>query len=467
MTLNVTNTLTRRKEPFVPRDEGKVAMYVCGPTVYDHIHVGNARAMIVFDVIRRYLVWRGYEVTFVQNYTDVDDKIIAKAEAEGRDWKVVAQHYSAEFEKVASALDLKQPDLLVRATDHIPDMIGMIRELIDRGHAYEAGGSVWFAVQSFEGYGKLSGRSLEDMRAGERVEPDPNKRYPLDFAVWKGAKPTEPSWDSPWGPGRPGWHIECSAMSARYLGMGFDVHGGGADLIFPHHENEIAQAEASTGKAPFVRYWLHNGMVNMDAQKMSKSVGNLVRVKDLLAGLRPEVLRIMAIAGAYRSDVDFGDASLEQAKRTWERIQSFRRAAGPAAPDVGAEGKEFIERFQAAMDDDFNTPLALSVLHDLVRHGNTIVAAGQADSAGLAGLVAALDSISEVLGIDAARGGSKAEDAGEQAGEANARIEQLIDKRNEARAERRFNDADAIRDELAEMGVSIEDTASGTRWHMS
>ncbi|MDQ4149413.1 MAG: cysteine--tRNA ligase [Actinomycetota bacterium] len=476
MAIVVTNTLTRRKEPFVPRDEGKVGMYVCGPTVYDHIHIGNARSAIVFDVIRRYLEWRGFDLTFVQNYTDIDDKIIAKAEAEERPWDEVAKSYSREYEAVASALRLRQPDLLVKATDHIPDMIAMIAKLVDRGFAYEAGGSVWFSVESFPKYGQLSGRTLEDVRAGERVEPDPHKRQPLDFAVWKGAKPGEPSWESPWGPGRPGWHIECSAMSAKYLGMGFDIHGGGADLVFPHHENEIAQSEAAEGTSPFVRYWLHNGMVNLGSEKMSKSVGNLVLVKDLLTQVAPEVIRIISIAGNYRHDVDFSEASLEQARRTWERFKSFRMHAGEAAAEPSEEGRAYLDRFTAAMDDDFNTPVVMSVLHDLVKHGNTILASDHGgDRNRIGGLVAAFDEITEVLGIEAAH--LAAVPAGEGSAEAFGsldeaipggaeRVAELIELRNQARRERRWDEADSIRDELGKIGISIEDTPEGTRWHI-
>ncbi|MEX2588466.1 MAG: cysteine--tRNA ligase [Actinomycetota bacterium] len=457
MGLVVTNTLTRSKQEFVPRDEGKVAMYVCGPTVYGDIHVGNARAMIVFDVIRRYLLWRGFDVTFVRNYTDVDDKIIARAAEEGLSSDEVASKYSAAFDEVVTALGIDAPDHPVRATDHIPDMVEMIQSLIDRGFAYEAGGSVWFSVDEFPDYGKLSGRTLADMRAGERVEPDPNKRQPLDFAVWKAAKPGEPAWDSPWGPGRPGWHIECSAMSKRYLGMGFDIHGGGSDLVFPHHENEIAQAEAATGEKPFVRYWLHNGMVNMGTEKMSKSLGNLVLAKDLIAEVGPQVVRIMAIAGNYRSGVDFGEASLEQATRVSDRLDSFRRDT-PGPGDLSEEGRQFLERFTQAMDDDFNTPVALGIMQEIIRRGNTLMADDGVDDAQLAGLVAALDQITSVLIGTVARpeprGGPDLP---------TDEIDELIEQRNRARQEKDFARADAIRDRLKDMGVVIEDTPQGTR----
>ena len=457
MALVVTNTLGRTKEAFVPREEGKVGIYVCGPTVYGHIHVGNARAMVVFDVIRRYLDWSGFEVTFVRNYTDVDDKIIAQANEEGISAEEVARKYSDAFDAVAADLGIQEPDHSVRATEHIPDMIKMIEGIVERGFGYESGGSVWFSVESFPGYGKLSGRTLEGVRAGERVEPDPNKRQPLDFALWKASKPGEPSWESPWGPGRPGWHIECSAMSARYLGMGFDIHGGGTDLIFPHHENEIAQAEASTGSEPFVRYWLHNGMVNMGAEKMSKSLGNLVLAKDLIASEGAEALRLMSIAGNYRSEVDFSDASLNQAHRVAERIEAFRRDAGEAG-DVSEEGRRFLDRFREAMDDDFNTPVALGVIRDLIRTGNTVLSEGDAEQPGrLPGLVAALDEMTGVLIGSVKKSGAVGSEE----------VEALIEERNAARKARDFAGADAIRDKLAGMGIILEDGPQGTRWRKS
>ena len=464
MGLKVTNTLTRAKEAFVPRDEGKVAMYVCGPTVYGDIHVGNARTFVVFDVIRRYLAWRGFDVTFCQNYTDVDDKIIAKANDEGTDWQELAAHYAKAYEEVASALGILPPDRLVKATEHIGDMIDMIARLIDRGFAYEAAGSVWFSVEDFPGYGKLSGRTLDEVHARERVEPDPNKRRPLDFALWKAAKQGEPAWDSPWGPGRPGWHIECSAMSARYLGMGFDVHGGGSDLIFPHHENEIAQAEAALGTEPFVRYWLHGGMVKMDALKMSKSLGNLVLVKDLLEQERAAVLRIMSISAAYRHDVDFGEASLEQAKRTLGRFENFLRSAGPPGEKVSPEGQDYLDRFAAAMDDDFNTPVAMSVMFDLVKHGNTLVESGPDPQVAeqLGGLVAAFCQMAEVLGIGNMAGDHVGAAAAEQLSSEESR---LLALRDEARKAKNWAESDSLRDRLAEMGVIVEDTPAGTRWH--
>lgn len=463
MPIVVTNTLTRNKEVLEPRDPGKISVYVCGPTVYNHIHVGNARSSIVYDVIRRYLRWRGYEVTYVQNYTDIDDRIITKAQEEGRDPADVAREYSLAFEDVMKALGIEPPDIVVKATDHIAIMIDEIQRLIDNNHAYASEGNVWFSVESFEGYGKLSGRSLDDVRAGERVEPDPSKRNPLDFAVWKAAKPGEPSWDSPWGKGRPGWHIECSAMSVKYLGMGFDIHGGGTDLIFPHHENEVAQAEGAYGKEPFVRYWLHNGMVNVDATKMSKSLGNFVFAKDFITEIPPLTLRFMAIAGHYRSDVDFGDDAVRQARRATERFRVFWKAAGSSAGDASGEGSKFLERFTAAMDDDFNTPLAISVLHDLLRNGNAelnLISRGDEEaSVRLSSLAEAFSQITDVLGI-------RPETRPGQGGLVGDLIQLALDMREEARKAKRFEDADAIRDRLGELGVVIEDTPGGARWHL-
>jgi len=466
MTLTVTNTMSRRKEEFVPRDPGKASIYVCGPTVYNHIHIGNARPAIVFDVIRRYLTWSGYEVKFVQNYTDVDDKIIAKAHQEGRSAEEVAGDYSAAYEQVMQALGVAPPDLLVKATDHIADMVASISTLIKNGVAYESQGNVWFSVADFPSYGKLSRRSLDDIGGGERIEPDSSKRGPVDFALWKAAKPGEPSWESPWGKGRPGWHIECSTMSTKYLGMGFDIHGGGSDLIFPHHENEIAQAEAESGEDPFVRYWLHNGMVNLDHEKMSKSLGNFVLVKDFFKEASPQVLRMMAISGHYRSDVDFGEHSIMQARRALERFETFSRDRGKAA--AGEDTKEAsacLERFRAAMDDDFNTPLAISVVHDVVKHGNIerfAAEGGDSDAARrLGAYLAVFDQMTAVLGFAP----SGAPDDTEADSTLAARVIELtIELRQAARKAGRYDDADLVRTRLGELGIELEDTPSGTRW---
>lgn len=459
MSLKVHNSLTRQKEDFEPRESGKVSIYVCGPTVYDHIHIGNARASIVFDTIRRYLRWRGFDVTFVENYTDIDDKIIAKASEEGISAQDVATKYAVAFEEVMAVLRVDPPDKRVKATDHIGDMIRLIEGLLEKEYAYTAGGSVWFSVEKFEGYGKLSGRSLEDLPGGERIEPDPSKRNPLDFALWKAGKAGEPSWPSPWGEGRPGWHIECSAMSLKHLGMGFDIHGGGKDLIFPHHENEIAQSEAFYGGAPFVRYWLHNGMVNIDREKMSKSLRNFILLKDLLGKYSPQVVRLLAVGSHYRSDVDFGESQLENARATFERLEIFFQtvsaALGGVAPSQDAP-PEHMQRFRAAMDDDFNTPEALAVLHEIVRLGNVeldAMARGERPPDALSGLFAAFLEICGVFCITP-----------KPRRELDEAIEDLVKKRDRARAEERFDEADAIRKQLSAEGIVLEDTPAGTRW---
>lgn len=450
MPLVVTNTLTRTKEIFVPREAGKVSMYVCGPTVYNHIHIGNARSAIVFDVIRRYLVWRGYEVTFVQNYTDVDDKIIVRAAQEKRAADEVAADYSSAFEQVMAALGVAPPDILAKATNHIPEMIKMISTLIEKGFAYESGGNVWFDVEKFDGYGGLSGRSLDHL-SEERIEPDPSKRNSPDFGLWKVAKPGEPEWASPWGQGRPGWHIECSAMSTKYLGMGFDIHGAGTDLIFPHHENELAQSEAAFGSSPFAKYWLHNGMVNLDAVKMSKSLGNFVLAKDLLEKVGPQVLRLMSISGHYRSDLEFGEDSLAQAARTIERFETFALETKSALGPVSSAGQQYLDRFTEAMDDDFNTPEALGVVHDLLKRANVMLRDPE-----VAGLVGAFKQMTDVLGIPI--------EVGTTQDRLSDDLMLLIESRETARKEGRFEEADRIRDELGLLGVSLKDGPEGTTW---
>ena len=455
MTLRLMDTMSRRKVVFEPRDPPKVSMYVCGPTVYNHIHIGNARAFIVFDVIRRYLSWRGYDVEFVMNYTDIDDKIIQKASEEGVEPQELALEYGGAFEAAMVRLEVKPPDVLVKATEHLTEMKEMISALIDKGYAYQTGGNVWFSVERFDGYGKLSGRTPQTMRPEERVEPDPSKKDPADFALWKAAKEGEPSWPSPWGDGRPGWHIECSAMSLLHLGMGFDIHGGGSDLIFPHHENEIAQAEASSGEAPFVRYWLHNGMVLLEEEKMSKSLGNFVLLNDFLEEVGAPVIRLMAIGGHYRSDVSFGQREAESAKRVLERWSIFANAGREldvADPDQGS-----IESFTEAMDDDFNTPAAIGVVHDAVRRGNAAIAAGRNDEA--AAFLAAFESMTEVLGIQTTERPSTPALIDEL-------LELVVDFREKARADGRYAEADEIRDRLLSMGVVLEDTSGGARWRL-
>lgn len=453
MGIRIYDTLTKSKQDLVTREPGKVSMYVCGPTVYDHVHIGNARSAVAFDVIRRYLSFRGLEVTYVLNHTDVDDKIIDRANKDDADPIALAAEYSRAFEQLMRDLGITPPDILVKATDHIPDMVATIGILIDKGAAYESAGNVWFSVREQPRYGKLSGRSLDDISQRERVEPDPSKRDPLDFALWKAAKPGEPTWDSPWGQGRPGWHIECSVMSVKYLGMGFDIHGGGSDLVFPHHENEIAQAESALG-GQFVRYWLHNGMLNMDSEKMSKSLGNYMYAKDVLIDVPASVLRLMSISAQYRSDLEFNEASIDQARRAVERFDTFLAASGESQ-DIDDAGQTFLDRFIEAMDDDFNTPVALSVMHDLVKTANTCLEEG----AEVGGMRAALVQMLGVFAIDPA---SMAGDSGF----AGDLIELVLQLRDDARKAGRYGEADAIRGRLVELGVSLHDGPDGTRWRL-
>ncbi len=464
--IRLYDTMRREKREFVPGDPERITMYVCGPTVYGLVHIGNARTFLWFDLIRRYLTYRGFEVTFVMNYTDVDDKIIERAREEDVDEETLARRYAGAFEADMKALGVGAPDILARATEHIPDMVAAIEGLVQQGFAYEADGNVFFAVERFDGYGRLSGRSLQDMRAGQRVEPHPSKQHPLDFALWKAAKEGEPSWSSPWGPGRPGWHIECSVMSIRYLGMGFDLHGGGTDLVFPHHENELTQAEALTGEVPFVRHWLHSGMVQMQSEKMSKSLGNTVTAREALERFDGEVVRMWALSGSYRTQVVFSEQALHDASAAHERWKTFHESClhllGTVAGKI-ATHDSFRDRFIAAMDDDFNSAAAVAVIHDLVREGNGALEAashGDSDARGrlevLGGTFAALTT---VLGFNFAP-----EVVSDQL--AGSLIDVLLELREQARAERDFERADEIRQRLGGLGVVIEDTPSGARWRL-
>ena len=480
MAIQVHDSMGKKTVPLETRDEGRVAIYCCGPTVYGYIHIGNARTFLWFDFIRRYLSYRGYDVTYVMNYTDVDDKIIERANLEKIPPDAVARKYTDAFERDLAGLGVRPADVIVKATDHITEMIDAISTLISKGSAYEAEGNVWFAVESFGSYGKLSGRTLDDMRAGERVEPHPGKRHPLDFALWKAAKEGEPSWDSPWGPGRPGWHIECSVMSTKYLHMGFDIHGGATDLIFPHHENEIAQAEALAGEEPFVRHWLHSGLVQMEAEKMSKSLGNFVLLKDILDRQTNESVRYWGLAGSYRATPSFSDEALSDAEQSYERWKTFFEAAGhllgdemprlegepkrPLEEVIRDEGTDsFIAAFTAALDDDFNSAGAFAAVHDVVREGNRLLEAAQRnDDAARKGLIEHVDAFLEmtnVLGFTfATEGGDSELVAG--------LVEYLIELRQQAREEKAFDRADSIRERLLDLGVAIEDTPAGTRWRL-
>jgi cysteinyl-tRNA synthetase len=495
--IQLHNTQTRRKEAYEPLHPGEVRMYVCGPTVYNHIHIGNARTFLSFDVIRRYLVWRGLQVTFVQNITDVDDKIIAQAAEEGTTPAEVARKYEAAYLDQMDALGIAPPDVAPRATQELPAMIELVRTLIETGHAYEAGGDVYFDVRGWPAYGSLSGRTLEEMRAGERVEVNPLKRDPMDFALWKSAKPGEPTWDSPWGPGRPGWHLECSAMSARYLGLPFDIHGGASDLVFPHHENEKAQSEAATGKQ-FARYWVHGGLLNINQEKMSKSLGNFTLLKDVLAELaargldRTEsanIIRALMLGTHYRSPLEFSPDRLDEAAAAVDRLETAVRNlewVGEAADGSGAtaegealaaEAATMRDRFIGEMDDDFNTAGAMGAVFELVRAANAVVAAvggegvsREAKSAAAAArgelleltsvlglrIAANLELPDELVGIARELAAYGGEDAGEAA-------ESLLARRATARAAKEWALSDAIRDRLASIGLAVEDTPQGQR----
>jgi cysteinyl-tRNA synthetase len=465
--MQVYNTLGRTLETLRPRIDGEVSLYVCGPTVQSAPHVGHGRQAVAFDVIRRYLQWSGYRVRFVTNITDVEDKIIAAAAEAGTTPAEIARRTTAQFLDSYRRLRVSEPDRLVYATEYIPQMIDLISNLIDRGHAYAAGGSVYFAVRSFPAYGELSGRDVDELRSGSRIEPGPDKSDPLDFALWKASKPGEPVWDSPWGPGRPGWHIECSAMALEVLGFGFDIHGGGLDLVFPHHENEIAQSEAGEGHQPFARYWLHNGMVTLRGEKMAKSLGNVVGLIETLDAHTPEAVRLFYLRAQYRQPIEFADDLLADAEASLSRLWTFRRRAGEYG---GAPDADLIERFRAAMDDDFNTAEALAVLFDAVREGNRLLDSGEDPGP----ITAAFDVIVGVLGIDepydslgdaAVRLDELAAEVGLPGGEPREVVDRLIVKRAEARATRDFVTGDRIRDRLAAMGIVLEDGADGTRWH--
>ena len=456
--LQIYNSLTRKKEDFVPIEPGRVRMYVCGMTVYDLCHLGHARVMVVFDLVYRYLRECGYEVDYVRNITDIDDKIINRANERGEPYGDLTERFITAMHEDAAALGVLPPTQEPRATAHMDDILTMIRALVDKGHAYPAdNGDVYYAVASFEGYGKLSGKDPEELRAGARVEVDEAKRDPLDFALWKASKPGEPTWDSPWGPGRPGWHIECSAMSTSCLGNHFDIHGGGADLQFPHHENEIAQSEGASGE-PFVDRWMHNGFVRVNEEKMSKSLGNFFTVREVLTRYRPEEVRYFILTSQYRSPLNYDDEHLDNARAALTRLYTALRGL-PQAQSAG--GDAFRERFNKAMDDDFNTPEALAVLFDLVREINRVRAR---DELAAATLGAELRYCGGVLGIlqDDPEDYLRGEDFGE--GLDDAGIEDLIRRRVEARESKNWGEADRIRDELQAAGILLEDGSGGTTW---
>lgn len=441
-----------------------VGVYVCGPTVQSEPHLGHGRAFVVFDALRRHLRWRGHNVRFVRNVTDIDDKIIAKAAERGVPWDVHAREMEEAFDVAMVALGVEPPDVEPRATEHIEGMHRIIADLIAGGHAYPAGGDVYFAVRSFPDYGKLSGRKPDELRVGARIEVGEAKRDPLDFALWKGAKPGEPSWPSPWGDGRPGWHIECSAMARAYLGDGFEIHGGGLDLVFPHHENEIAQSEAAYG-APFARIWMHNGMLNLSGEKMAKSTGHVISLSEAAARYPGAALRLFYLRAHYRSPLEYSPELLDESVAGWERLRAFRRRAGEA----GVADAAVIEAFGEAMDDDLGTPQAISVLFDLVKEGNRRLDAG-GDVSALAG---AYDVIVDVLGlVDLAASAEVPEALAALAAEHGVAgddfagvVDGLVAVRSRARAEREWAVSDRIRDALGALGVVIEDGADGAHWH--
>lgn len=466
MAIQVYNTMEGRKVEFVPRDAGKVGMYVCGPTVYNYIHLGNARPIVVFDAIRRYFKYAGYDVKYVQNFTDVDDKIINRANEEGITAAAVAEKYIAAYFEDVQALNVLPADVHPRVTEHMPEIIELVQMLVDKGVAYEVNGDVYFAVEKFAEYGKLSGRDLDDMLAGARVQVGDQKNNPMDFAVWKAAKPGEPAWDSPWGAGRPGWHIECSAMSRKYLGDGFDIHGGGADLIFPHHENEIAQAEAATGCC-FVRNWLHNGFITVNDEKMSKSLGNFFLLRDILDKFPGDVVRFYLLNTHYRSPIDFDDEKLNIAAKSLGRIRNAYNvllAAMEAGGGSNAEATLALSgatetlraAFAAAMDDDFNTALAIAAVFDYTRALNSY--AREADRAALAAAVELMRGLDTVLACIEPKA-----KAGED--ELTPRLmELIIEIRQKARKSKDWATADYIRDELKNIGIALEDGADAVHW---
>ena len=478
MSLLIYNTLTRKKEEFIPIVANQIGMYVCGVTVYDYCHVGHARAAIVFDTFYRYFQYLGYEVCFVRNFTDIDDKIINRANETGVDWQEVNQKYIAAFYEDMEKLNITAPTEEPKATAHIPEMLDMIQSLVDQDKAYETGGNVFYSIKSFKDYGSLSGKNIDDLQSGARVEINETKRNPLDFALWKKSKPGEPFWESPWGPGRPGWHIECSAMSKKYLGDTFDIHGGGKDLVFPHHENEIAQSCGCTGKKP-VRYWVHNGFVNIDKEKMSKSLGNFFTIREVYKKYHPEALRLFLISSHYRSPIDFSEKNLDDAtkvlSRFYEGLAGTRKKIESLTPTPDFQKKvknhALTEKFAAAMNDDLNTAVAIAHMNEELRNLNTAVLGNNNTSLeDIAVATAAWEAAGLILGLFA-RTPEEFEKELFEIKNINldldvSKIEQLITDRNSARQSKNWAEADRCRDELTKMGILIEDTLNETEWKL-
>ena len=478
MSIKVYNTLTKQKEEFVPIHPGKANISVCGVTPYNHPHVGNARPFVTWDVIRRFLEHEGYDVTHVQNFTDVDDKIINTANKEGVQWYDICNRYIDSYFEVMDKLNVRRAHVYPRVSEHINDIIATVQCLIDNGYGYVVDGDVFYSVEKFKYYGQLSGRNLEDMLAGARVDVDDRKRNPMDFALWKSAKPGEPAWESPWGPGRPGWHIECSTMSMKYLGETFDFHGGGSDLIFPHHENEIAQSEGCTGIHPFVHYWLHNGFITVNEEKMSKSLGNFFMVIDILEHYDPETLRFFIVSTHYRSPLDFSDARLTEAQKSLARLRQAQEtlgelsemlSAGPTAESLALREKvkELREAFMEAMRDDFNTALAISHMFALAKEINiyhkAVVDAGiKPDGKLVAMFNDVFAEICSIIGVLEKTAAPATEEAGDSK-EAEL-VEMLIAMRQDARKNKNYALADELRNKLNEIGIVLQDTPQGVKW---
>lgn len=460
--MKILNTLTRRKEEFVPINEGKVGIYVCGPTVYDYIHIGNARPMIVFDTLRRYLEYKGYDVNYVSNFTDVDDKIIKRANEEGVDASVISERYIAEVKKDMAALNVREATTHPKATEEIPDMIEMVKTLIEKGYAYEVNGTVYFRTRKFKDYGKLSKKNIDDLRSGNRdllVSGVDEKEDPLDFVLWKPKKEGEPSWPSPWGDGRPGWHLECSVMSKKYIGDVIDIHAGGEDLVFPHHENEIAQSEAANG-TEFARYWMHNGFLKINNEKMSKSLGNFFTVREIAEKYPLQVIRFFMLSAHYRSPLNFSADLVEASKNGLERIltavdrlKSISGTEGEVDKAVADEMDAFVKKYEAAMDDDLNTADAISVIFELVKYANVNVTEDSTKST-VELVLNTVTKLCDILGIITEK---KKEIL-------DSDIEALIEERQAARKAKNFVRADEIRDQLSDMGIILEDTREGVKW---